>query len=350
MITHLALKQFRNHAALNLDFNSNLVAITGPNASGKTNILEALYISSLTKSFKNTDNKLVMHGGNFFTIDKVDNNTNVHIRFTQTDLSRAKALKVNKVAKPLYSIIGQSPITLFEPNDLYLLTGLPSLRRNYLDKILSQVDKVYLQNLRQYKKIVHHRNSLLKRAKKENVGNINEQLFVLNIQLAKPGYYLTKKRQEFISSLAKSLNNYYQLISGESAKIVVEFNESASSSQDLLNKIEDAVQKDRVCGFSTVGPHKEDFSVSLRGHNLTDSASRGELRSLVLACKLSELDYIEKKLSRRPTLLLDDVLSELDDARQKFLLSSLSMQQTFLTTTHLPDNLKLNFQHIELPL
>ncbi len=350
MITHLALKQFRNHAALNLDFNSNLVAITGPNASGKTNILEALYISSLTKSFKNTDNKLVLHGSNFFTIDKVDNNNNIHIRFTQTDLSRAKALKVNKVAKPLYSIIGQSPITLFEPNDLYLLTGLPSLRRNYLDKILSQVDKAYLQNLRLYKKIIHHRNSLLRRAKKENVRNIDEQLFVLNIQLAKPGYYLTKKRQEFISSLVKSLNNYYQLISGESAKIVVEFHASASSSQDLLNKIELAVQKDRACGFSTVGPHKEDFNVSLRGHNLTDSASRGELRSLVLACKLSELDYIEKKLSRRPTLLLDDVLSELDDKRQKFLLSSLSMQQTFLTTTHLPDNLKLKFQHIELPL
>lgn len=350
MINHLVLKQFRNHNALDLVINSNLVAITGPNAIGKTNILEAIYISSLTKSFKNSDNKLVEHNKDFFTIDRTDDNITTHIRFVQTDNSRTKSLKIKNSPQPLYSLIGRNPITLFEPNDLYLLTGLPSLRRNYLDKILSQVDKSYLHSLRAYKKILHHRNSLLRRAKKEPVSNLNDQLFVLNVQLIKPGIYISKARAGFIKELQKSLNKYYKLISGGTKNILVEFMNCASSNEDLLAKIEAAYHADKSCGFSTVGPHKEDFVVTMNGYNLSDSASRGELRSLVLACKLAELDYIEKSLERRPILLLDDVLSELDDTRQKFLLNNLSRQQTFITTTHLPDNLTLDFQHIELPL
>ncbi len=350
MITHLSLRQFRNHSKLDLDINSNLITITGPNASGKTNILESIYISSLTKSFKVSDNKLIQHDKDFFTIDRVDDNIPIHLRFTQTPQSRSKSLKIKNSPKPLYSLVGRNPVTLFEPNDIYLLTGLPSLRRNYLDKILSQVDNLYLQNLSSYKKILHHRNSLLRRSKKETIRNLYDQLFVLNIQIIEPGYYLSKKRSEFIKNIKNSINNYYQSISGDNKKIDTNFLSCAKSPQELLSNIELALNTDIASGFSTVGPHKEDFNIVMDSFNLADSASRGELRSLVLSCKLSELDYIEKSISKRPTLLLDDVLSELDDRRQKFLLNNINKQQTFITTTHLPSNLALDFQHIELPL
>ncbi len=350
MITHLSLRQFRNHSKLDLDINSNLITITGPNASGKTNILESIYISSLTKSFKVSDNKLIQHNKDFFTIDRIDDDTTIHLRFIQTPQSRSKSLKIKNSPKPLYSLVGRNPVTLFEPNDMYLFIGLPSVRRNYLDKILSQVDKLYLQNLRNYKKILHHRNSLLKRAKKETISNLYDQLFVLNIQIIEPGYYLSKKRAEFIKNIQGSINNYYHSISGENKKVVTKFIASAKSPQELLSNIELALNIDIASGFSTVGPHKEDFNIVMDSYNLADSASRGELRSLVLACKLSELDYIEKSISKRPTLLLDDVLSELDNKRQKFLLNNLDKQQTFITTTHLPSHLGLDFQHIELPL
>lgn len=350
MITSLKLRQFRNHNNLELDFHDPLVVITGQNAIGKTNILEAIYVSSLTKSFRVSDYKLVSRGKDFFTIDRVQDHQNIHVRLTLSGSSKNKQIRLNKSNITQLSFIGKFPVTLFEPNDLGLFTSGPADRRRFIDKIISQTDPVYLHCLRDYKRILAQRNSLLRSSKKSYNKNLKQQLFVYNIQLSEPSEYITSSRRDFTSSISSIVSKYYLSISGQKQKITIDYQGSSENKDDFIRKLEKSQDLDIASARSNVGPHREDFTTLLGGEVLADTASRGELRSLVLALKLAELDYIEKCLSVRPTLLLDDVLSELDPARQEFLLSQLGRQQTFITTTHLPEKMIKNFQHITLPL
>lgn len=350
MITQLNLNQFRNHIFLDLPINSNLIAITGPNASGKTNILESIYVSSLTKSFRSSDAKLITHGKDFFTIDRHDDDGLTHLRYSILNGSGSKKAKYKNKLQPIKKIIGLNPLVLFEPNDLDLLVGLPTLRRKYLDQILSQIDKKYLINLIKYKKLLVSKNSLLRRAKKQTINNLSELMFVYNVQITEPAMYITESRKKLINKIERIVIKNYSIISGKELDIKIDYQPTAANKEQLLDKIEANLSKDLAIGFSSVGPHREDFRVIFDKYHIEDNASRGEIRSLVLAFKLSELEYIEKILHKRPTLLLDDVLSELDDERQNHLLNNLSTQQTFFTTTHLPQNIKPDFQHIELPL
>lgn len=231
-----------------------------------------------------------------------------------------------------------------------LLVGLPAIRRKYLDQLLSQIDQKYLINLQKYKKLLASKNSLLRRAKKQHIGNLNELLFVLNIQIVEPAIYIIEARKKLIGDIEKIIVDYYQVIGGSRSNIEINYLPSADTQDQLLSLIESNTSRDMIVGFCSIGPHREDFRVVFDDYNIEDNASRGEIRSLVLAFKLAELEYIEKVLHRRPTLLLDDVLSELDDERQAHLLNNLSAQQTFITTTHLPQNIKPHYQHIELPL
>lgn len=350
MVTQLTLRQFRNHTDTHLDFTSPLVIITGQNAIGKTNILEAIYVSSLTKSFRVSDIKLLQHGGDFFTIDKEEDNSHIHMRLTTSGGSRKKTVKVNDIATPQSQFIGQFPITLFEPNDLLLLTHTPYERRKFLNRIISQTNKTYLSQLNTYQKILLQRNNLLKNAKKEFVRDIQEQLFVYNVQLSEPAVYISRKRHEFVRSIQSNIQKYYSEISGQEKDITISYQRQAKTKEEFIQTLEENTQQDRSSTHTSVGPHREDFEVLLDNNKLEHTASRGEIRSIVLALKLAELDYIEKALQKRPTLLLDDVLSELDTQRQNFLLSHLDRQQTFITTTHLPNTISQSFQHIELPL
>jgi DNA replication and repair protein RecF len=190
MITKLNLKQFRNHKLLELPINSKLVAITGPNASGKTNILESIYVSSLTKSFRSSDAKLITHNKDFFTIDRYDDDILTHLRYSIQNGNSSKKVRYKNQYQPIKNIIGKNPTVLFEPNDLDLLVGLPTVRRKYLDQLLSQIDQKYLINLQKYKKLLTSKNSLLRRAKKQSIGNLSELLFVLNIQIVEPAIYI----------------------------------------------------------------------------------------------------------------------------------------------------------------
>jgi len=350
MISSLKLRQFRNHNNLELDFFDSLVVITGQNAIGKTNILEAIYMSSLTKSFRVSDHKLISTGKDFFTIDRIQNGQEIHLRLTLTGNSKNKQIRLNKSNISQLNFIGKFPITLFEPNDLNLFTNGPGTRRIFLDKIISQTDPQYLRSLRDYKRILAQRNSLLRDSKKQYNKNLKQQLFVYNIQLSEPSQYITSSRRDFTSSIASIVSKYYLSISGHKKTVGIDYLESAESKDDFIRQLEQYQDLDIASGRSNIGPHREDFSTLLGGSILADTASRGELRSLVLALKLAELDYIEKRLSIRPTLLLDDVLSELDTSRQEYLLSQLARQQTFITTTHLPEKIIKKFQHIKLPL
>ncbi len=350
MITQITLRQFRNYKLAEFNFDKKIVVITGPNASGKTILLEAIYTSSLTKSFRTNDSNLISYGNDFFTISRYHDKENIDFRFVKSDKSRTKQLKINNVKKPLYSLPGTYPVVLFEPNHLDILVGLPAKRREYIDSILSQTDKDYLLNLKKYAQIISQKNSLLRRAKKEMVGNLNDQLFVFNIQLIEPAMYIVKCRKAFIDAIKPNIINNYKTISKQQVDLSLKFLTLVNDKDDFIKELDNSIERDKATGFSTFGPHRDDFSVELKNHSLNEIASRGELRSLTLAFKLTEINYIQNILNKKPTLLLDDVLSELDEDRQRHLLSNIHAEQTFITTTHLPPNTKLDFQHIKLPL
>ena len=272
------------------------------------------------------------------------------MRYSTQNGSSTKKIKYQNKYIPIKDVIGKSPVVLFEPTDLMMLTGLPVMRRKYLDQLLSQTDVTYLMNLKKYKKILTSRNSLLRLAKKQPVNNLTELLFTLNIQLIEPAMYIIKSRKKFLDGIRNSVIDYYSTISGKKTDVHINYIPSADDGDALFRCIEENTSRDMMVGYSSVGPHRDDFQVEFDDYPVEDNASRGEVRSLVLALKLCELQYIEKTLHKRPTLLMDDVLSELDDDRQSYLLNNLSTQQTFITTTHLPSIVKPDFQHIELPL
>lgn len=350
MITHIRLRQFRNYIDSDFSFDQKLVIITGPNASGKTNLLESIYVSSLTKSFKVKDKNLIYHGKDFYNIDRQDDTLDINLSYINNIAKRQKSLKINNTKAPLYSLVGRSPIVLFEPSHLDVLIGSPGLRRDYLDTILSQTDRLYLDNLKKYKKAIIQKNSLLKKAKKITVPNLKDQLFVFNIQLVEPSIYIYTQRSKLLNNLLGDVVKYYNLISNEKHNIDIIYKPLAINKDELVSHLESAITQDISAGFSTVGPHRDDFSVKFKNAKLAEVASRGEIRSLVLAFKLAEIKYLTTEIKHRPILLLDDVLSELDESRQNFLLSNINAEQTFITTTHLPSSMKLKHQRIELPL
>lgn len=348
MIKKIHLRQFRNYTDNIFSFTKPTTIITGVNGSGKTNLLESIFVSCFTKSFRTTDLNLIKHGCDFFTLTTNIDKFELNLQFKFHDGHRSKKLKVNNTTRPLSYIIGKFPVVLFDPNILDLFTTLPSSRRKYLDTVLCQTKNSYLKKLSDYKKILKQKNSLLRKAKKEPIQNLNEQLFVLNLQIVEPSLYITKSRMEFLSKMKDEINYNYQLISGSSEDIIVKFISQYKTKNDLIKQLEQSVKNDIAIGFSTIGAHRDDFKIHLKKLDVSTIASRGELRSLVLACKFTELNYIENSLNIKPTLLLDDVLSELDEQRQKFLLKNLGKYQSIITTTHLPSNINLDYCEIKL--
>ncbi len=349
MLTHLDLTNFRSYRNFKLEIEQPLVVIMGPNAVGKTNLLESIYVASTTHSFRAKDSEIIHFGEDFYRVVASFENIEQEIRFVTNGDSHRKNALLSGVKKPLSSAVGINPVTIFEPNDMNLLTGPPSVRRKYLDSVLAQIDKKYLSSLSAYRKILKQRNSLLHQSRQKGIRSLDDQLFIWDLQLVEPATYIIKSRQEFIGMIAKLMRHYYHEISGKKDDLKISYESTAMSNKSkLLHQIRDSQQKDLHAGFTTIGPHRDDFSVIFKGNNITQIASRGELRTIVLALKLAELDFIESKLAKRPILLLDDVFSELDGKRREYLVSSISGQQTIITTTDMDKNLKPTYQLIDL--
>ncbi len=334
MIDKLELKNFRSFINLELKLYPGLNILFGRNGIGKTNILEAIYVLAIGKSFRGPDDELINHGKTYFSVKKAQqDNITTEIRYQKTPIGKTKKSLRNNKQLPLSKLIGINPIVFFQPSDIQMFTSSTQTRRDFFDTILTQTNYQYLHNLNLYRKILIQRNALLRRYKKQliNKKDLTDQLFVCDMQLAPKADYLITERKNFIKEILPSVLEKYTEISQKKPNITIIYQSTITT--NTLNDFKSNQEYDISAGHTTIGPHRDDFCFLFNDHPLASTASRGEMRSLLLAIILVQIKYIESRVRITPTLLLDDVFSELDKTRQKFLLSAIGNLQTIITTT-----------------
>ena len=330
MITKVKLTDFRNFKSKVLDFSNNVTVIVGPNASGKTNILESLFLLSTGKSFKakieeemvNYDKDIARIKGKLLSGDILESVLTrglIDIGSNHPEKVARKKLLVNGVGKRLIDFAGNFKVVIFGPQDLDLVTESPSLRRKFLDTALSQVDREYRRSILSYEKGLRQRNKLLFRIREEGIAR--SQLAFWNQLLIKSGDYITNKREQFIDFV----NNQPAL---NSQDFELNYDRSVISE----GRLEQYAEEEIAAATTLVGPHRDDFVFREGLRNLASYGSRGEQRMGVLWLKIAELNFIEEITSERPTLLLDDIFSELDDEHRGVVMELAKKQQTVITT------------------
>ena len=351
-IKKINLKNFRNYPDLDLDITHEMVILSGPNAVGKTNLLESIYFGSLFKSFRDDADFIFLKSTNDSKI-KIDFESStgeaneLEIFLEKRDRIFAN-FKINGVKKKRKQAQGFLKVVIFEPSDVDLFTKPPEARRKYFNMVLSQKHPEYLELLGGYKKAMTQKNRFLQDLKQGN-GDVSA-LDSWNEQIANLGSEIIWYRKQFVNFLNQNLSEVYTNISKFQRTVELVYESIAGETkEEIYNNFLQQLDKvrPRELGAATclVGPHRDDFFLQSEGLFLVSFSSRGEQRSQILALKILELEYLTKE-GESPILLLDDVLSELDDTRRTFLLKYLQGKfQTFITTTH---PLEMVGQHVTL--
>lgn len=343
-VQKLQVKNLRSHTEYIVDFSPDVTILTGANGSGKTSLLEAIYLSLQGTSFRGSDGDMLQKGSPWWRIDvKLNDQQTRAIKFNPEKTSSRKQFVIDNKTTARLPTKQKYPVVLFEPEDLRLLHGSPSRRRQFIDRFISQLNPVYGPTLRKYERALKQRNNLLKSAY-----NNDDQLFAWNIALAEHGAYIIEQRIAFIEQINQNLSNLYQDIAGTHDDVSIHYSHTfvGDIKQRLLNELHAHLERDRYLGNTSVGPHRHDVIFEINTSPALTIASRGEARTIVLALKFLEVDIIEKLTDKAPIILLDDVFSELDATRQKLLTSQLKGHQIIITsaTSHAGKHL----QHVEL--
>ncbi|MDT2751275.1 DNA replication/repair protein RecF [Enterococcus thailandicus] len=345
-LNKLHLKNYRNYDELTMDFSKNLIIFLGENAQGKTNLLESIYVLAMTRSHRTTSEQeligweqeqALVQG----EISKGSSKLPLEILLSK----KGRKTKINHIEqKKLSSYVGQLNVILFAPEDLSLVKGSPQVRRKFLDMELGQINPIYLYNLFQYQSILKQRNQYLKQLSEKKQSDLL-YLDILSEQLADFGSKVLKARSQFIKKLEFWANSLHQQITHQKEHLKIEYvttlNSLESQSQEQIQKqfLEELAKnqkKDLFRGTTTVGPHRDDLHFFINEKNVQVYGSQGQQRTTALSVKLAEIDLIKEETGEYPILLLDDVMSELDDNRQLHLLETIEGKvQTFLTTTTL---------------
>lgn len=345
-LSELSLKKFRNYININISLKNGINILIGKNAQGKTNFLESIYVLSLTHSHRtNNDRDLINWDNNEAYIGgKLVKKTGI-IPIELVIGKKGKKGKVNHLEQTkLSTYVGNINVVLFAPEDLKIVKGSPSIRRQFMNQEFGQISPKYLYNLSQYKSILKQKNNYLKKIK-YNKSNDLLYLDVLNDQLSAYGAEIVEARKKFLKKLEKWSQDLYEKISQNAEKLTFDYNNQVSEKTDdsidifyekYKKKFKEYQKKEIDQGTTLIGPHRDDLLFKLNNKNVQSFGSQGQQRSVALAVKLSEIDLMKEVTGEYPILLLDDVLSELDDFRQTHLLKAIqSKVQTFLTTTSL---------------
>ncbi|MDO8648244.1 MAG: DNA replication/repair protein RecF [Candidatus Peregrinibacteria bacterium] len=341
----LTLRQFRNYADETIDCSvSDVHIFVGPNGSGKTNILEAVSILSLSKSFLTLEEEhLRQWRTEFYRVSArciSEQNEEKEIEVVSQELPRKqKACFINGVRVQGSALVGQLPIVLFLPQDLSLFVGPPAERRRFLDQLLCQVAPEYFAALTDYQKALKQRNALLKRVA---AGEANrEDLSAWDATLARTGAAVTIARLELMEIFRLSLEGEVESL-GERGDIELHYErrgtqcEPAALEAELLTLFAASAERDILLQSTTVGPHRDDWQIRVDDRPLHSFASRGQQRTYVLALLFLQASFLEVRRGEKPVILLDDVLSELDAEHQRRLLSAFRGYQVLMTSAHVP--------------
>jgi len=343
-IKNLRLKNVRSHASNDFQFVATMNAIVGPNGSGKTTIVEALYTLLRGSSFKGSISEIAQYGTNQFRAEmEIATESTTHKRalgFQQVEAAVQKKWSVDDKNYARLPVTAKLPVVLFEPDLARLVTGSPERRRQYLDQIAAQLNFEVAIAQNRFERSLKQRNQLLKKLRESSQFSPPDELFIWNTQLAQLSGQIISARHKVINSLQSEISDYYKQLGG-SDNIFLTYQSGVSSESDtyasrLLQFLETSVQRDIALGHTTFGPHRDDLEVRLADQPAAQRASRGEVRTVVIALKLLETELLSRHYERsdiKPTLLLDDVLSELDLVHQERVLAGFKNHQVFITTT-----------------
>ena len=344
IIKSLELENYRNYKTLSINFDSGTNILYGDNAQGKTNILEAIYLSATTKSHKGSKDRDIInfdadeaHIRTYVVKDGLENRVDMHLRKSKSKGIAINGQKIKKAA----NLLGLLNVVFFSPEDLSIIKNGPAERRRFVDMELCQLDNFYLYNLNNYIKIVNQRNKLLKEMY-FNPG-LKDTLPIWDSQLVSYGGKIIERRNAFVSQLNEIIYEIHLKLSGgkESLKIVYEPDVSL---EDFEKKLEADQEKDIKLKQTTAGPHRDDLSVMVGDVDIRKFGSQGQQRTAALSLKLAEIELVKKVTKDTPLLLLDDVLSELDSNRQNYLLNSIGDIQTIITCTGLEEFVNNRFE------
>lgn len=331
----LKLQNFRSYDMHATRLSPGVNIVVGPNGSGKTNLLEALYVVSTGSSFRAADRALVRHGAPWFRIEAAyDDDTRV-LTYSLEEMQSPKHFNLDGVKRVRLSYQQKMPVVLFEPDHLRLLSGSPSARRDYLDGVLARLQPDFARTHSQFERALLQRNNILKHAERRSEA-LDDQLFVWNIKLAELSEYIAERRLGLLAFINERIDSVYSRIADAPSAVHLEYVSELAASrykQAMLSRLESQLDKDIQRGFTGVGPHRDDFAVHLNGARSEVTASRGEMRSLLLTLKMIELELLNEQNLHPPLLLLDDVFSELDSARRRTLAALARPYQTVITTT-----------------
>ncbi|GAA0079203.1 DNA replication/repair protein RecF [Clostridium sp. CTA-5] len=338
-IKTIMLANYRNYKQLEINLSKNVNVFIGNNAQGKTNILEAIYYCAFSKSHRTSRDKDLIRWDNneaYISLligkNRLDKKIDIKILRDGKKAIKVNAIKINKIAE----LFGTFNVVMFSPEDLKIVKESPRLRRKFLDMELSQINKKYYFSLVQYNKILNERNIILKSK------NFNQDVLeIYDLQLVEYADYIIKKRLEYIDKINYYGNDIHSDITSGNEKIKFKYDSVIKYTDDFKNiflqKLKNNLKKDREKGLTSIGPHRDDFYIFINDVDVKSFGSQGQQRTAVLTMKFSSLKIIKEITDEYPILLLDDVLSELDINRKRYILSTINDIQTVITCTGIND-------------
>ena len=347
-INQLKLSHFRNYRDLDISFDDGLTIITGENAQGKTNLLEAIFLLAMGKSHRtHRDQELIQWGEDYASIEGIVSQRYYELPLSLYIDSKGKIARVNELEQAkLSSFVGNFNVVLFAPEDLQFVKGSPSIRRRFINAELGQAYPVYLQAILDYERMLKQRNTYLKQY------GISDQFDTLYFQIMTEQFIdkaieVIRYRIEFIKALNEFISPIHSNLSRERDSLRLEYLSSSSRlnyseldelAVQLSDLLEQSQEREQRQGYSLYGPHRDDIRLWLNERDAQQFASQGQQRTIVLSIKLAELEWFKQHKGEYPVLLLDDVLSELDIYRQTILMEQIENKvQTFLTTATMHD-------------
>ena len=329
-INKIKINNFRNYNNEEINLNKNINIFYGENAQGKTNIIEAIFLSSIGKSFRtNKDKELIKLN---------EENCNIELFFNKSDregkikinIENKKNIFVNGIKlKKLSELLGNINVVIFTPDDINILKGGPQNRRKFLDIMISQLRPKYMHIYNSYLKVLEERNNYLK-----NIENQKQDLLdIWDERLAEYGYQVFEYRKEFINKIKNKIVNIHKKITNNKEEINIEYKSDCENKNEFINLLNNRKKLDIIKGFTTRGIHRDDFTIYINNLPVDIYGSQGQHRTAILSLKLAELQVIYDEIGENPILLLDDFMSELDENRRKSFLENIKDTQVIITCT-----------------
>lgn len=338
ILKSLSLLNYKNFESQSFEFDKKINCFVGPNGIGKTNALDAIYHLSFGKSYFNpVSSQNIRHHQDFFVIDGLyDKNEKEEKIVISLKKGQKKLIKRNsKVYERFSDHIGFLPLVIISPADRDLIIEGSDVRRKFIDSVISQSDKIYLEKLIAYNKVLAQRNALLKYFVANNTFS-QDSVDVYNEQLASYGSYIFEKRKDFLEVFAPIFKSRYEAISNNKEEVAISY-KSDLSNANLIDVLNENLQKDRVLQYTSVGIHKDDLVLKIGDYPVKKFGSQGQQKSFLIALKLAQFDFIKQQSGVTPILLLDDIFDKLDEHRVEQIIKLVDAEnfgQIFISDTH----------------